>query len=108
MAFPTRQRGLRSITVKGKAFRWRLKPGVPDSSLTIYGLNSDLPLRVVLLGWKNFWAMFPFYTANAPEIIGPDFIRRAIEFGLENGWNSEERGAAFKIEWEGKEFRIMP
>ncbi|RYX86727.1 hypothetical protein EON83_00680 [bacterium] len=62
-----------------------------------------MPLRLTLLGWQDLWVMFPFYT---PQSISSDFVRQAIEFGLQNGWKPDARGAAFEVEWRDEEFRL--
>ena len=106
MAFPSRTRGLRTITVNEAVFRWRFAPREWNSSPMVYGEVSGAPLHVTLRGWQDHWLVFPTPTPNSPTPIGPAFARLAIEFALRSGWQPERKGAPFSIEWNGATFLL--
>lgn len=107
MAFPSKTRGLRLITVNEAVFRWRFQASEWNSSLAVYGEASGAPLQVTLRGWQDCWIVFPTPTLNSPTQIGPAFTRRAIEFALQNGWQPAGKGAPFPIEWDGATFLLL-
>jgi hypothetical protein len=108
MAFPTRRRGLRSITVNGTVFRWRFTPGEKDSILIVYGhVTGCQALKVHLGSWLEWLGMyFPRAESQLPKIILPDFTRQAIESGLAGGWTPDEKGVAFEMEWKDEGFSV--
>ncbi len=110
MAFPTRRRGLRSITMNNTLFRWRFSPSRPNeisSTLVVYdSIPAHQMLKLTLHGWIDPWAVFPFATNNQPRIISSAFVRSAIEFTLAKGWQPDQKGAPFVVQWKDESFTI--
>lgn len=110
MAFPSKTRGLRSIGVNGSVSRWRFSPSRPDelnSTIAIYGAApGHQPLQVMLMlhKWSDPWLVF-FFFPNKPAIIGPSFVRSAIEFALVKGWQPEE-SSPFVVQWKDEAFVV--
>ena len=105
MAFPKKQ-GLRRITVDDVVYRWRFSGGELQGDLTIYGPNSsDRVLVVKSYQWFDLWLSYPFSLAQAPEIVTPIVVRRAIEFALDNGWNPTSRGGKLTFWYSNSEFQ---
>ena len=105
MAFP-KKRGLRQITVGNIVYRWRIAVGELRGVLTVYGPNSsDRVLIVNSYQWFDLWLSHPFWLEVAPEIVTPAIVRRAIEFGLSNGWNPSSRGGASTFWYCGSAFQ---
>ena len=105
MAFPSRKRDLRSITVNDQIFRWRLSPKETHSVLVVYGPSTGhQPLSVTLRNWADRWLVFPRAVDNNPHHVTPKFVQSAIIFGLSQGWHPEAHGTATAIEWNGENF----
>lgn len=73
----------------------------------VYGpVPSHRALKVTLRGWTDVWVVFPYPSTNKPYSITPNFVRKAIEFGLAQGWTPDAKGTAFEIEWRDEEFCV--
>ena len=106
MAYP-KKRGLRQITVGDVVYRWRFVGGEMQGTLTIYGPNSsDRVLVVKSYEWFDLWMSHPFALRQAPEDVTPAIVRRAIEFGLNNGWEPNARGKELTIWYFNSEFQL--
>ncbi len=106
MAFP-QKRGLRRITVDDIVYRWGFACGELQGSLAIYGPNSsDRVLVIRSYQWFDIWLSYPFSLEAAPQIVTPALVRRAIEFGLSNGWEPSARGENLTFWYVGSEFRV--
>ena len=107
MSYTKRARGLRRITVQGTTFRWRFSPKERAGLLAVYGPTSGRqPLSVTLRGWHDPWLGCPAARANEPAIIRPKFVRRAILYGLANGWLPGQVGAALCVDYENGSFSV--
>jgi hypothetical protein len=105
MGYPAKSANLRSIVINNIQYRWRFSTGDTQSALVVYGpVSGRQSLSVVLLGWRDLWLACPEPTDNQPKIVGPDFVRQAIEFGLANGWQPEQAGRAIQILWASGQF----
>lgn len=107
MAYP-KKRGLRQITVDDVIYRWRFAGSEMKGTLTIYGPNSsDRVLVVNSYEWFDLWMSYPFALRQAPEDVTPAIVRRAIEFGLNNGWVPSARGETLTFWYFNSEFQSI-
>jgi hypothetical protein len=117
MAARTHPRGFRAIVVRGIRFRWRSRAGESDSALTVVGPErSGGRLVVVLRGWRDPWlALSGFAVAgdelelraeagNEPSVVGPGFVRAAIEWAIDAGWDYRDRAGAVQAEYRDHRF----
>ena len=90
------KKGSRRITVDGRAFRWRLRPGPEPlagddsderSGTLTFQADCDRPGTVAQT--KLWWSVGESLVPEAVEVL----IRRA----LKDGWNPDERGQAFRL-----------
>ena len=100
-------RGFRPIVVGAHRLRWRFAPGAVDSTLTVVGPGGRLV--VTLVGWRDPWLTLTGATVdgaelvlttaavNDPPIVGPGFVRAAIEAALALGWAPAARGPGFDL-----------
>jgi hypothetical protein len=102
MPLPSKNKGFRSIVVADIKFRWKFYPGSQGSSIKIYGkIPSKSELQISLPDWIDPWhSLSGFFInpekkmnfigkINEPELITPDFIEKAILFGLQSGWGPD-------------------
>ena len=108
MSYTKQARGLRRVTVQGMTFRWRFSPKEHAGLLAVYGPTSGRqPLLVTLRGWHDPWLGFPAAAhVNEPTVVGPKFVRRAILYGLANGWLPGQVGAALCVDYESGSFPV--
>ncbi len=108
MSYTKKSKDLRSIIVNDIKYRWRFSSGEMQSSLVVYGpISSRQKLSVALLEWRDEWLACPEPTNNDPKIIGPGFVRQAIEFGLTNGWHPETADSVIQLEWSNSQFATI-
>jgi len=104
MSYPNKAKGLRSITVRGTRYRWRVQFGEVDSQVLLYGSESGRQLTSVRLpGVRDFWLTFPEYAGTGEGgmiIIKPRLVRQLIEEALVRGWRPEQRGAPLTFDFE--------
>jgi hypothetical protein len=92
MARPKNKRGFRSIVVKDNLYRWRLNTN--SGLLEINLAESHNQRLTVNFGWFDKW-LYPTQEEQPPEfspqVITSGFVKEAILFGLQNGWEPEEK-----------------
>lgn len=96
-----RPRGFRTITVGAQVLSWQFRTTDPSELVVVAG-GSRLVVR--LPDWRDPWLTisevhvsdgvmtFGPSAPNEPAIVGPGFVRQAIDFALANGWSPLERG----------------
>ena len=104
-----RTKGYRRITVAGRPFRWRFRNGivvVPDGSSGRQVLEVDLGWIDHFLRMKDF---DPAATSHSPKVATtPSFIASAIEFALQNGWNTDAQGGRFRLRYSAEKGFQVP
>lgn len=100
MSLPQKKRGFRKIVVDGREFSWRFKRKIQICPAS----NKDNKL-VVDFGWYDGW-LYLNDRANTPpdyepKVVTPEFVRKAIEFALAQGWDVEAKpGITNLIYWD--------
>ena len=97
-----RNKGYRRIVVADRSFKWRFSDRVV---VVPEGLSGRQVLEVDF-GWFDTWlhvkdparAPPPF----SPKVASPAFVASAIEFALQNGWNTDVRGGRFKLKYSAE------
>ncbi|MBD1843396.1 hypothetical protein H6F89_08285 [Cyanobacteria bacterium FACHB-63] len=90
-------------------FRWRFLPKEQDSTLAVYGsISGRQPLVVTLRGGQESWVIFSTASISEPAMIGPKFVRQAIEYGLIQGWQLNKPGAILHVDYENSNFSVHP
>lgn len=109
-----RPRGFRTITVGAQVLFWQFRTTEPSELVVVAG-GSRLVVR--LTDWRDPWltisevhvsdGVMTFGSApNEPEIVGPGFVRRAVDFALANGWHPVERGPDVKVVFSADSFEM--
>lgn len=109
-----RPRGFRTITVGAQAMFWQVR--TESSEVVVVAGGRRLVVR--LHGWRDPWLSisdvhvrdgvmtFESSARNEPAIVGPGFVRRAIDFALANGWSPVERGPDLKVVFIADSFEM--
>ncbi|WP_298520920.1 hypothetical protein [uncultured Kordia sp.] len=105
MAIPQKRQGFRKITVMGIIFNWKFSGGVDVRPVS----NKDNKLFIDY-GWYDDW----LYVHNKenkppdyePQIVTPNFVRKSIEFAIENGWNTENKTGKFDIMYKDGKYKL--
>jgi hypothetical protein len=100
MSYSTKTRGFRIITVDGARYRWCLRSGKDDSTVTLQSLESGRQQAIgTIRGAGDFWLNVPGRpqkdVGSCPGII-PQIIRQALAVG----WKPEQRGGPIRFEIE--------
>ncbi|MBL8941044.1 MAG: hypothetical protein JNM69_41255 [Archangium sp.] len=100
-----RPRGFRTITVGTQVLFWQFRPAA--SELVVVAGGSRLIVR--LPNWRDPWLTLSDVhvsdgvltlessARNDPPIVGPRFVRQAIDFALMHGWKPLERGRDVQV-----------
>lgn len=100
---PNKKRSFRRIVVDGRAYQWSFH-GV--LCVVICATTSARGQRLFVdWGWMDHLdADYDASKQTGPQVIKPDFVRRAIEAGRELGWSPELPGTDFQMSFEGNRF----
>ena len=105
-----RPRGFRSITVGAQVLFWQFR----SNEVSVVAGGSRLVVR--LPNWRDPWLSisdvherdgvltFGSSARNEPPIVGPGFVRQAVDFALANGWKPLERGRDVKVVFSAGSF----
>lgn len=105
MALPNKKKGFRKIVIQNQAFNWRLGRLIdvrPDSRKANQ-LNVDFEWSDDYYYYKEVKDVPNF----EPTKITPKFVSEAIEYALENGWNTSEKHGVFHIKYRDKKFEVV-
>ncbi len=109
MARPKKRQGWSTIEVDGVIYSWCFN-WRGNSVLQIEAENVPGARRLVVdWGWKD-WSepLLPGETeGNEPAIVTPKFVREAIQNAIRLGWQPEEKGLRFFIEYKDSSFKIV-
>ena len=94
MAYATKTRGFRRITVAGVPCRWGVRMGEDDTVITLQSarVKSCQQVFVTLPGYSNSWLALPWERAARSikfVVITPALVRRVIERACSLGWQPE-------------------
>jgi len=103
MSYPTKTKGLRSITVDGARYRWRFHSGRDDSKVTLQSSDSGGQQAIVTLrGFRDPWLAFSDgYAKFVP--IPPKLVRRMIHQAIAAGWKPARRAAPVRFDFKSHE-----
>lgn len=111
-----RPRGFRLITVGGQALFWQFRPGPRPSELVVVAGGGRLVVR--LADWQDPWLSisdvherdgvlsFGTTSPNEPAVVGPAFVRSAIDWALARGWRPLARAPDLLVVFRGGEFAV--
>jgi hypothetical protein len=109
MSYPKRAPELRTIKVRNTKFRWRFFQNSENPVLRAYGMTSGCQPLIVTFPdcYEDSWTVFSIVKKMEPVIIGPDFARQVIEFGLDNGWSPDQVRKPLCISYDGGNFSLI-
>jgi len=91
MAYASKTRGFRQITVAGVRYRWRLHMHEHGSIITVQSAkaSSGQPAQAMLPDHPDPWIHFPTPVPNIT--VTPALVRRVVERALALGWRPQAR-----------------
>ena len=103
MSLPQKKRGFRKIAIDGRQFNWRF-----NSQIEICPVSSKDNKLVVDFGWFDAWLFVNDESSRPPDynpkIVTPAFAREAIEFGLSQHWDVEQKVGVTEIIYRDNQF----
>ena len=102
MAYPSKSKGYRRISVDGAAFRWRFDTDTHESIVTLQGgEHSGQQASVVLTDVPNWWLSFP-HNESRPVIVRPRHVEHLIRLALHRGWvpTAQQQPLRLPISWD--------
>lgn len=79
-------------------YRWRLRMGEKDSTVTLQGSESSgQQVVITLAGIRNPWLAMPEEINRV--VVTPALVRELINEAIRRGWKPNERVAPIKFEF---------
>ncbi len=98
MAYATKTRGFRLITVAGVRCRWRASVGEWDTLVTLQSActKGAQQAQALVPDYTSSWLAFPELVSQF-LVVTPALARRIIEQALALGWQPELRAAPLRF-----------